>query len=243
MHTRAAAETWNLLKPDERPPSIWLAARAVRLGAQTIADVLQKVSQALLLEGKIPAGERNGDRFVRQALCPEHESAVQLQRHTAWCKLGQKQCPRLGEQDDDWIECRALPTAREGVTAPKVFNVAPTVPKPGTGKGSLSGLLKILGPAALTGLMVWRAKEKEIEKLRQPPGTTNDQYQIINAVLKARGMTYSYDTSKKEFRMPGASIALLPGGTVEFTDRKGRKTKANKQQVLSALFEFIESIT
>jgi hypothetical protein len=157
--------------------------------------------------------------------------------------MGEQKCPHLGEESDDWIACKALSTAREGVTAPRVFNVAPTTPKPGTGKGSLTGLLKIMGPAALTGLLVWKAKEKEIEKLRQPPGTANDQYQIINAILKARGMTYSYDTSKKVFRLPGSSIALLPGGTVEFTDRKGRKTKANKQQVLSALFEFIESIT
>lgn len=242
MHNRAA-ETWNLLKPDERPTSIWLAARAARLGAQTLSAALRKVSQALLLEGKIPAGERNGDRFVRQALCPKNEAAVRLQRHTAWCRMGEKQCPYLGEQSDDWIECKALPTAREGVTAPRVFNVAPNLPKPGTSKSSLSSLLKILGPAAITGLLVWRSKEKEIEQLRKTPGTANEQYQIINSILKARRMTYSYDTSRKVFSMPGASIALLPGGAVEFTDRKGRKTKANKHQLLGALFEFIESIT
>jgi hypothetical protein len=237
-----AAETWDLLKPDERPPSIWLAAKAARLGAETLADALQKVSQALLLEGKIPAGERNGDRFVRQALCPKNEAAVQVQRHTAWCRLGDQKCPYLGEQDDDWIECRALPKAKEAVTAPRVFNVAPNIPKPGD-KGSLSGLLKILGPAAITGLLVWRSKEKEIEQLRRTPGTTNEQYQIIDSILKARRMTYSYDTSKKVFTLPGASIALMPGGSVEFRDRKGRKTKANKNQVLTSLFDFIESIT
>lgn len=195
------------------------------------------------MEGKIPAGDRNGDRFVRQALCPKNESAVQLKRHTAWCKLGEQRCPYLREEGEDWIECGALPKGRQGVSAPEVFNVAPNVPKPGTGKGSLSGLLKILGPAALTGLTVWKAKELEIEKLRKPPGTASAQYQLIDAILKARRMTYSYDTAKKMFTLPGASIALMPGGNVEFTDRQGKKTKAGKQQVLSALFDFIERIT
>jgi hypothetical protein len=238
-----AAETWELLKPDERPPSIWLAARAARLGAQTLADALRKVSQALLLEGKIPAGERNGDLFVRQALCPKPKAAVQVQRHTAWCKVGEKQCPYLGEQGEGWIECRALPQQREGLTSPDVFNVAPNVPKPGTGKGALSSLIKILGPAALTGLVVWKSQQQKIDRLRKPPGTSNEQYQLINAVLKARRMTYSYDTSKKVFTLPGASIALKPGGKVEFTDRRGKKTKADKEKVLGALFEFVERIT
>lgn len=238
-----AAETWELLKPDERPPSIWLAARAARLGAQTLADALRKVSQALLLEGKIPAGERNGDLFVRQALCPQPDAAVQLQRHTAWCKLSGKTCPHLGEQGDGWIACKALAKKREGVSAPDVFNVAPNVPKPGTGKGALSSLLKILGPAALTGLVVWKSQQHKIDQLRKTPGTSGEQYQLINAVLKARRMTYSYDTSKKVFTLPGASIALKPGGRVEFTDRRGKKTKATKENVLSALFDFIERIT
>ncbi len=239
-----AAETWELLKPDERPPSIWLAAKAARLGAQTLADALRKVSQALLLEGKIPAGERNGDLFVRQALCPRPDDAAQIQRHTAWCKLGERQCPNLGELGDGWIECQALQKERQGVSAPDVFNVAPNVPKPGTGKGALSGLLKILGPAALTGLVVWKSQEDKINRLRsRSPGTSNEQYQLIDAVLKARRMTYSYDTSKKRFTLPGASITLKPGGSVEFTDRRGRKTKAKQQDVLGALFDFIERIT
>jgi hypothetical protein len=239
-----AAETWELLKPDERPPSIWLAAKAARLGADTLAKALRKVSQALLLEGKIPAAERNGDRFVREALCPKPEAAVQRQRHTAWCKQGAGQCPYLGEEGEDWIECKALQQKREGVSAPQVFHVAPNVPKPGTGKGSLSGLLKLLGPAALTGLVVWKSQEQKIERLRsRVPGTSNEQYQLIDAVLRARRMTFSYDTSKKVFSLPGASITLKPGGMVEFKDRRGRKTKAPKSDVLSALFEFIERIT
>ena len=125
-----------------------------------------------------------------------------------------------------------------------MFNVAPNVPKPGTGKGALSNLLKILGPAALTGLVVWKSQEDKINRLRQrSPGTANEQYQLINSVLKARRMTYSYDTSKKVFTLPGASITLKPGGKVEFTDRRGRKTRATKENVLGALFEFIERIT
>jgi hypothetical protein len=236
-------ETWEILKPDGRTPSIWLAAKAARLGVDTLAQALRRVSQALRLEGKIPAGERGEDRFVREALCPNPEAAMQIKRHTAWCQLGQNSCPHLGEHGDGWIECRALGSHRQALTAPEVFNVAPNVPKPGTGKGSLSGLLKILGPAALTGLVVWKTKELEIERLRsRTPGTANEQYQLINAILKARRMTYSYDTSKRTFTLPGASIAIKPGGLVEFTDRRGRKTKAKKAELLSELFDFVERL-
>lgn len=236
-------ETWELLKPDGRTPSIWLAAKAARLGVETLAQALQRVSQALLLEGKIPSGERGDDRFVREALCPKSEAAVQVKRHTAWCKLGQKTCSYLGEQGEGWVACRALGSKRQALTAPEVFNVAPNVPKPGTGKGALSGLLKILGPAALSGLVVWKTKEMEIERLRSKvPGTTNEQYQLIDAILKARRMTYSYDTTKKTFTLPGASIAIKPGGLVEFSDRRGRKTKAKKESLLGELFDFVERI-
>jgi len=242
MYNRIA-DTWELLKPDGRSPSIWLAAQAIRLGADSLSSALRKVSQALRLEGKVPAVHRGEETFVRLALCPSIKSAVKTARHTAWCEEQYGRCKFLGEVGDGWVECKALPraegSAREGADYWWDFKNQTQTDKP---KSTLTSLLKMLGPAALVGLSVWKAKEKQIDMLRKPPGTTNEQYNVIAAVLKARRLTFSYDTSKKVFQLPGASISLKPGGGAEFQDRQGRVMKATKKDMLTKLFEFVESI-
>lgn len=243
-----ATETWKLLRPDGRPPSIWLAARVVRLGAGSLAQALQKVSQALRLQGKIPASARGKEAVVRLELCPAPKAAAHVERHTAWCRSSEATCPHLEKVGDGWIECaelkRQLAKHREGVRIPQdeySWDVKhdTKVDKP----SGLKGLLTVLGPTVLTGLLVWKLKDREIDRIKkQVTRSPNDQHALIKSVLDARRMTYSYDTSKKVFILPGASITLLPGGGAEFRDRRGKKTKATKSNLLSVLFDFVERI-
>lgn len=282
-----ASEIWGLLVPNERPPSIWLAAKVSRLGETDLPSALTRISLILHKHGLIPSSSRGeGDMMtevvVRDALCPDHNAAMQVRRHTAWCKLKGQTCSNLAKYGEGWVKCKALDQGdAEGEVVP--FNPAPdqkepyppggklppdsgrslpqlnrelqrTVkdePKPKGAawwdiqqpteepkqKGGLSGLLKILGPAALTGLAVWKMKEREIEMMKRPPNTSSDAYTIVKNVLKSYGLTYAYDTDTLTFKLQRGTITLDRKGGARM-EGKGKRMRATKANLLDKVFEF-----
>jgi hypothetical protein len=154
----------------------------------------------------------------------------------------ERTCPHLLEEGEDWIACDALGVApHDHETQAGLFDVSRAVPQQ---KSFLSTLLRILGPAALTGLVVWKAREKEIAQLRQKPvSATGKQYNIVNTLLKSQGLTYSYDTSTRTFGLEKGSIKLTSdGGAVLFDKPKGRKLVATPEDLLSKLFQFLPRV-
>jgi hypothetical protein len=234
---KLASEIWGLLVPNERPPSIWLAAKINRLGGcDDLPSALTRVSLILHKHGLIPSSSRGeGDAtevVVRDALCPDHEAAVQTRRHTAWCKLKGQVCPHLAKYGDGWAKCKALDQQREGAW----WDLQQPKEEPKQ-KGGLGGLLKILGPAALTGLAVWKMKEREIAMLKRPPNTSSDAYSIVKNVLKSYGLTYAYDTDKLMFKLQRGTITLDRKGGARM-EGKGKKMRATKANLLDKVFEF-----
>jgi hypothetical protein len=239
---KLASDTWERLKPDGRPTTFWLAARTVKLGCDSLTCALNKITEALGRAGKIPASIRQQEAVVRSALCPDHSSALLLKRHTAWCRRMDRTCPHLLEEGDDWVSCDALGVApHDHETQAGLFDVSRAAPQQ---KSFLSSLLKILGPAALTGLVVWKAKEKEIATSRQKPvSATGKQYNIVNSLLKSQGLTYSYDTSTRTFGLEKGYIKLTSdGGAILFDKPKGRKLVATPDDLLSKLFQFLPRV-
>jgi hypothetical protein len=150
----------------------------------------------------------------------------------------------LKAEGEDWVQCDALGVApHEHETQAGLFDTPKTLvaPKP---TSFLSTLLKILGPASLVGLAVWKAKENELAKLRQQTKNVKSlQYNVINNVVKSQGFTYSYDTSTRTFGFEKGSIKLTAdGGAVMFDKPKGRKLVATPDNLISKLFQFLPRI-
>ena len=238
---RHASDTWERLKPNGRPINFLLAARAVRLGCDSLTCALSKIGEALGRSGKIPASVREQEAVVREALCPDHSATLLMKRHTAWCRRMDRTCPHLLDEGPDWVSCDALGVApHDHETQAGLFDMTKVAPKE---KGFLFSLLKILGPASLAGLAVWKAKEEEISQLRQKAGVSGKQYNIVNSVLKSQGFTYSYDTSTRIFGLEKGSIKLTPdGGAIMFDKLKGRRLVATPDDILSKLFQFLPRV-
>ena len=256
---KQASQTWGLLKPNGRPLSFLAATRLTRLGCDTVACGARLLGTALNLEGKLPAVERNGELLVREALCPSPDDAVKVKRHTAWCRRGGQECPHLDDEGDGWVACARLGTGDEGTGDereafdPAIVDIALTPQEKKGGywwdldtskkqeskpSSKLSDLLKMVAPAALAGLAIWRAKEKQIAMLRRTPGTGDRQYKMVRSVLKAYKKAHTYNTDTRTFKMGRASIELQSNGGALFTAKNGRKTRVKKGKVLDFLFEF-----
>lgn len=261
---KLAFEIWGLLKPDEKPPSIWLAVKARKLGCSSLPEALLRVSQSLLKQGKIPAVIRGKDVLVRQQLCPSSEDAVATKRHTVWCQVKSQKCQYLKGTGDDWVKCGALGLDREGwdpqlvdvvlddyppKKADLLMDTLPrgpldtSTPSKDPKKSTLSGILKILGPAVLTGLGVWHQMQRREKALRRrmDPASRDPQYDFVRVVLKANRKTFSYDTSTRTFKFPKGSIKLTPRGGAVFV-HQGKRFTATKKDFDDSLFNFVAAL-
>lgn len=242
---KLASEIWGLLVPNGRPPSIWLAAKINRLGGcESIPSALTKISQILHKNGLIPAShtEDESQVVVRDALCPDHDAALQVKRHTAWCKLKGSTCPNLMKYGENYAKCKALLQERQGSGYWwDLKNQQQQKKEPEKKRGGLSTLLMILGPAAITGLTVWKMKEREIEMMRRPPNTSSDAYDIVNNILKAHGLTFAYDTDTMTFKLQKGTITLTKQGGASMQGR-GKRMKATKRDLMDKVFEFASAL-